>query len=232
MSSLLRKFSIPVLAIFSGLVFATCSERILNESRGLETNFHIGVGLAKVISEHDLIFRVIITADDMVTITDSLELIDGFLVGTVENVPAGLNRKLTLQVISLDFGVVYEGVVFVDIIADSTVEAVVTLFPVPPTLRLSPRFLELDSLATFSLDVRAHNFDGLTQVEYYVVFDATKLQIIGLPSLGGGASKAQQTDSSLFGVIYEFPIIADSAGSVIVTLSVTVHPLASVTKTE
>ncbi|MCH9031077.1 MAG: leucine-rich repeat domain-containing protein [candidate division Zixibacteria bacterium] len=218
MSSLLRKFFIPVLTILVGVVFITCSERILDESKGLETNFQIDVGLAKVISEHDLIFRVIITADDMETIIAPLDLVDGFLVGTVENVPAGVNRKLTLQVISFDLETVfYEGVVFVTITAGATVENEVTLFPVPPTVRLSPRFQELDSLATFSLDVRAHNFDGLAQVEYYLIFDTTKLQIIGLPSLGGGASKAQQTDSSLFGVIYEIPIITDSAGTVITT---------------
>lgn len=156
-----------LLFIFSN----SCTEKIVDQRTGSpEIKMSLKLSSEELASSIDH-YRVIISAADIdpaIVIDTGLSEKDGYPHGTI-NVPAGRNRILTVeaiasQEISINDMVLYRGVDTVDIIPDSTLNLTIDLYPVPPCLKFTPRFVRTMLDSTISLDLKAFNIKNLNSI--------------------------------------------------------------------
>jgi len=100
-------------------------------------------------------------------IIDTLTLIDRKLEGTIV-IPAGPDRKFTIEGID-DFGaVIYRGRIITDIEPDETLVLDINLYPQVPMVKLSPAFFKKPQNATVPMNVRVYNLAPANMIEIVI----------------------------------------------------------------
>ena len=218
----LKRYSkklILFLALSALALFVTCAKKIVNNPTEA-ISFHLAVSfgnsqLAELVETYQVI---IIAGSD--SIVAELEMVDGVVEGTIENVPEGTGLLVVLE--GLDAGgiVIYRGSALIDVIAGQITEVEIELLPVVKLIRTSPKFLETMFGTQFSSEIELYNLGGLTQIGLTIGFDKATLQLdsvskgSGLPS---GSNLAYSTDSSgkLVVNVSHSATIVDSSGNAV-----------------
>ena len=138
-----------LIILFSGfflgaILLAGCEEKILNNAGSEQVRVQLSPRLTSP-SLRSLVstYKLTISADDMDTIVAQLVWAEGFVVGVVENIPAGPERTFTLECFDENDSLIYRGVTIAEVVAGQTVNVDIDLLPVVPLIRISPPFARL-----------------------------------------------------------------------------------------
>lgn len=120
------------------------------------------------------LFVLTVSARDMDTVIDTLLFEDGEIVGEIE-VPVGTQRKFVLEAwdqpaVGGPPVLIYRGVTITDVLPGQIVHLVINMEPVVPMVRLSPRFVEMESGSVFTVDIEADNIPGLAGAIVFLDF--------------------------------------------------------------
>ena len=207
------------LALSCLALLVTCSKKIASNSTEA-ISFQLAVSfknsqLAELVETYQV---TIISASD--TIVAELEMVDGVVQGTIENVPEGTGLLVVLEGLDAVGIVIYRGSAIIDVVAGQITDVEIELLPVVKLIRTSPKFLETEFGTQFSSEIELYNLDGLTQIGLTIAFDKATLQLdsvsmgSGLPS---GSNLAYSTDSSgrLVVNVSHNATIVDSSGNAV-----------------
>ncbi|MCH7947133.1 MAG: hypothetical protein IIC66_04970, partial [candidate division Zixibacteria bacterium] len=211
------------LALSALALLVTCAEKIVNNGTQA-ISFQLAVSfensqLAELIETYQV---TIISASD--TIVAELEMVDGIVEGTIENVPEGTDLLVVLEGLDAEGMVIYRGSALIDVVAGQITEVEIELLPVVKLIRTSPKFLETEFGAPFKSNIELYNLGGLTQIGLTVDFDKATLQLdsvsmgTGLPS---GSIFSYSTDSSgklVVNVSHSAAIVDSSGNTVLVQI--------------
>ncbi|MFH1374513.1 MAG: leucine-rich repeat domain-containing protein [bacterium] len=112
-------------------------------------------------------FELVVTGPGMDSIFAELTLEGRYLVGEVD-VPVGRDRKFEIFARDANGREIYRGVIVKDVSPGDQVELIVNLYPVVPLIKLSPRFVQVPSDSSGSLDVRVYRLDSLFNISFKV----------------------------------------------------------------
>ncbi len=167
-------FYLALLA-FGAILLPSCQEKIIAPERAqslevqIRPHFRSAV-LASSISK----YTVTVSGEGMKEITVDLKLIDGKVVGRVDEIPVGPARLFVLEGLDVSGVALYRGESTVDILPGVVASIDVTLVPVAPLLRLTP---SLDSLLvpgnlgdTVSLKLSIHNAPNINTLNLQILF--------------------------------------------------------------
>ncbi|HEX2897289.1 MAG TPA: cohesin domain-containing protein, partial [candidate division Zixibacteria bacterium] len=219
-----KRFSIVVLAllVFSAAIILTCSDKILNSNpeQGIEFEIALKYADGEQLSVSEIVnaYRVIIITDED-TITASLEFADGLITGLIENVPAGPNRTIIVEGLASDGTVLYRGSVVIDVIANQTVDAIVTLLPVAKLVRISPNYSGKFHGEEFTSDIKVNNIHGLTSIELALDYNSNVVQLDSLKAgsnIPDGSNFTYSDEGGIEISLSHSSSLTDSAGNVTV----------------
>ncbi len=207
------------LALSALTLLVTCAEKIVNNGTQA-ISFQLAVSfensqLAELVETYQV---TIISASD--TIVAELEMVDGVVEGTIENVPEGTGLLVVLEGLDAEGIVIYRGSAIIDVVAGQITEVEIELLPVVKLIRTSPKFLNTEFGTPFKSEIELYNLGGLTKITLTIDFDRTTLQLDsvspgrGLPS---GTNLSYSTDSSgkLVVNVSHSSAIVDSSGNTV-----------------
>ncbi|MEZ5360348.1 MAG: hypothetical protein R3F48_16145 [Candidatus Zixiibacteriota bacterium] len=174
-----------LLGLISMLLLTACSEKIINDSADtiiIETSFKPGMssGLTG--------FVLTVSASDMRTITTTLNLRDGYLVGQV-SVPPGRNRLFRIEALDETDRVIYRGESTIDIARGTPVELSITMQPVTPSLSMTPHFSEATMGDNAAFDIYAWNIPDMYNLSFFInIGDPENLLLYDSVHVGGNLS--------------------------------------------
>ncbi|UCD17494.1 MAG: hypothetical protein JSV44_00880 [Candidatus Zixiibacteriota bacterium] len=183
MLSMLLFLSVLVLS-----VTLSCSRKAVDPYYGdVAVNLHVQ---APAGAEAVDMYILTVSAPDMETITAQLDFVNGLLVGEIL-VPAGRNRTFVLEAIDSKVGLVlYRGSTVANVVPDRAVNLRITLRPVVPMLRISPRMQRAQPLEYFTIVVEAYNLPELRGAAFRIGYDFLNLfPIEDSTRLGRGLSE-------------------------------------------
>ncbi|MEW6051228.1 MAG: carboxypeptidase regulatory-like domain-containing protein [Candidatus Zixiibacteriota bacterium] len=176
--------SITALVVLAAVAaMMSCSERINSNRKDIGI---IGLS-AQIVSpqtQDSMYFRLRVEGPDWrleppLILTDSA----GWLVGSID-VPAGRGRIFTVEGFDstymytdqLEEVILYQGVDTIDVIAGERNAVGISLQPVKPMIRISPRFKHVLPYDTFSVSVRLYDTARYTGIIYRVTYDPSIMQ--------------------------------------------------------
>lgn len=122
--------------ILALLLTFSCQKKVSQFVSNLEPGYsEISFYLSKSTLESKAISYVnaIVSASDMDTIFADLTVTDSLVIGTIENIPAGIQRKFELFAYDSLMSLIYYGSDFSDVVANTTITLNITLYPVNNT---------------------------------------------------------------------------------------------------
>lgn len=209
----------------------TCSDKIVNSGESDAVEFSMSLKFAggqESLTDVVTTYRVGIIADED-TITADLQYANGLITGLIENVPAGPNRTIIVEGLATDGTVIYRGSVVVEVVADRTVDAVVTLLPVAKLVRVSPNFANRFHGENFTSEIKVNNIQGLTNIEVALDYNSGVVELDSLKrgvNLPEGATFSFSKESGIEISASHSSAIVDSSGDVTVA-SIFFHSAAS-----
>ncbi len=216
-----QKLFFSLLAFLLFLFSYSCTEKIVNQRTGRpEIKMSLKLSSEEMASSIDH-YRVTISAPDIdpsIVIDTGLSQKDGYPYGTI-NVPAGRNRILTVEAIAFqeittNDMILYRGIDTVDIMPDSALNLIIDLYPVPPCLKFSPRFVRIKSDSTFSLDLNVFNMKNLSSIDVDIPLDLKSLPYYRVDSAIKGSSVDNDITFSAQIVDSTFKITINELGAV------------------
>ncbi|MCX6826830.1 MAG: hypothetical protein NTV06_06165 [candidate division Zixibacteria bacterium] len=175
MKNYFRKSLLPCLTIASVLFFfSNCAEKIVN-TQGEPQKVTISLKTTSLAGAADIDYTLLtITGPGIETpIVDTLVLTDSSLTGEV-TVPSGLNRTFLLEAMTIirenvaNTIPIYRGETTVDIAPNVPTIVSISLYPVAPLIKLSPRYREVQLPwdSTFIMDIKAYNIDSVREFNF------------------------------------------------------------------
>ncbi len=175
---------VVMLALISGCTDRPTGSEIDNNNVAITAKV-TDPGLLEYIGQ----LRLTVSASDMDTIVTYLELIDQHAFEGSVNVPAGADRKFTLEALAgpapayLSLSpeqeiVIYRGESVAAVRPNQQSQVNIVMEPAVPMVRLTPRFTALKSGSPFALDLEVSNVPGLISV--FVQFRYTN-NMVGRP---------------------------------------------------
>ncbi len=159
----------PWVLLFAAVFFTGCAEKIINGTSGInraQVSFKIASPLASTLVG---LVRLTVTGPGILKpIVDTLDYVDGYLVGQAD-IPSGRDRQFILEVqesttITAEGLILYRGATTVDILPNATANIFISLYPVVPMVRLTPRFLPVVLRSDFALGLKVYNLDSLSSI--------------------------------------------------------------------
>ncbi|MCH7877753.1 MAG: hypothetical protein IH914_00360 [candidate division Zixibacteria bacterium] len=195
--------------LFSGvflgaILLAGCEEKILNNAGSEQVRVQLSFRLTSP-SLRSLVstYQLTISADDMDTIVAQLVWADGFVVGVVENIPAGPGRTFTLECFDENLNLIYRGVTIAEVVAGQTVNVEIDLLPFVPLMRISPPFARLGAPQSadgiVDLTIKIYNTPDITSLEFVIQYDPGVLVPISIARHSGLSDSivfSSETDKS------------------------------------
>ncbi|MBU8933453.1 MAG: hypothetical protein KOO62_05545 [candidate division Zixibacteria bacterium] len=115
-------------------------------------------------------FVVHVSGDGFETFSQSLDIEDGYVRGTINSVPAG--DAITFTVQALDGSLlIYEGTDTIPVQPDTVNNVNVVLIPVVSMVKLSPRYLEVGTNQESSFELKVYGIRNLSQLSFRLHWD-------------------------------------------------------------
>ncbi|MEE8575872.1 MAG: HYR domain-containing protein, partial [candidate division Zixibacteria bacterium] len=184
-----------VIMIIGLFTLLTCSRRIVNPDDSKSANIAIAIETSSALRTYpNMQFELTISADDMDTMSVSLELIDGFIVGEIDSIPSGENRHFVLECFDIGFNnaesPIYRGEAFATITQASTLNLTISLSPQVPMLRMTNVFHRLDPDSSFVETIKIYQLPGLASIQFDLTYDSDLLTLDSVrvhPDIASGA---------------------------------------------
>ena len=192
----MKRFSILDKLLIAGCIalmvysITGCARKITGTESGMTTiSTSSLIASAKLAAATDHATLTITAADINPPIVQPLLLIAGTLVGENISVPAGLQRRFTIEAFDKDGTLIYSGSITADITPGLTGLSI-NLRPAVPMVNLSPHFQQAlffgDTLGitdqlqdTFDIEIYVHNIDSLRSIDGYIDYDNGPFTDIG-----------------------------------------------------
>ncbi|RKX26916.1 MAG: hypothetical protein DRP45_02285 [Candidatus Zixiibacteriota bacterium] len=184
MKSISRNLVIAVLVLSACALFLTagCSDRRLNNSKSANLKIAINTYESFAKSTAIDVFVVLVTdpASGDTIAAGELLLHGAYLEGVIDNLPANVLLKFTVQAIDRQSVVIYSGSVVTAIKADQLNLIQVQMRPVVPMMKLTPRhyeFVNLTQNVEFFVEARVFNIDSLYGTAFRLTFEESYVWI-------------------------------------------------------
>ncbi|MFC2088280.1 TolB family protein [Calditrichota bacterium] len=132
----MRRYSLYILTIFM-LLFSACEKGTdlltPTESESKNAAVSFSFALPASLNTQVVFAKAMVTATDIDTINTDLIVTPNNVTGTIENIPAGVNRKFEVSTYDADSTLTYYGSVFSDVAAGSVQTLEIILYPVNAT---------------------------------------------------------------------------------------------------
>ncbi len=164
--------SVFILLLFT-VLFNGCESRIVENRTDLNSikiEINTSGASPKLMA---IVDQFIVTVSDVksnqVIRVTPLQFNNPFVVGQIDALPAEVDLRFTAEAINLKTAaVIYSGTTIMNLIANDTTPVLISLSPVVPLLKFTPRRIVRPPLDTFSMDVKMFNIAGLYGVSFKV----------------------------------------------------------------
>jgi hypothetical protein len=173
-------FLLPTL-LFAGLtVFSSCSERAVNSQEAIPVEVEIEHAFGSIKTPDVLSsYRLIVIDHETGTVRDTVPLeLDGSMLRGSVRVPAyRLLRFIAEAIDDRLAAVVYRGEARTAVRPRQTVNLKIALMPAVPTLKFTPRYIDLSDSTQFEVTVGIFNVDSLFGTSFRINFDGALFQL-------------------------------------------------------
>ncbi|MEA2031596.1 MAG: hypothetical protein U9N55_08415, partial [candidate division Zixibacteria bacterium] len=168
---------LSITAAFLLIVAVQCTNKSVNTTNTPSVNLSFKLSSPEL-SQMIASLRIVISADDMMTIDDTVEVHEdqGYVFSDTLEIPVGLNRLFEVEALDAAGNVLYQGEEMDSVSSEVTITVQVTLEPMVSLLKLQPRFVEVDEGKSFTFDTRIFNVKNLYDLTFRVYYDSTLLR--------------------------------------------------------
>lgn len=170
----IKRFVVAFLAVFAALAAViSCGTRLSpnDADRGVAISLDVTEPSSKLLQLSDSYWLIVVDAgntSDTVVSPTPLMLEGTMLEGMVDSVPAGRLLQFIAEARNADIGVLYRGTTTGIIIGEELNSIAISLSPVVPLLKFTPRFVLLGADSTYVLEAKVFNIPDLYGISFLV----------------------------------------------------------------